>query len=356
MVQHWLFKLLMAPLALIYGLIISLRNSFYDSSLLKATRFNVPVIGVGNLSIGGAGKTPHIEYLIMLLREYIDIAVLSRGYKRKSKGFNFVNIQDPVSQSGDEPIQFKRKFRDVTVAVAESRVTAIPEIMKFHPETSCILLDDAFQHRSVKPGLNVLLTEYDKPYTEDHILPMGRLREWRSDAQRADVIIVTKCEEQLSFEQRQDMKSQIAPLEHQHVLFSKYTYYPPYLLIDGRRRINLSADMTIILLSAIASNEYLVKYLEGIVDNEVVSYKFEDHHYFNERDLETLKLGFNNVENEKKIILTTEKDAVRLFEHRQFIQENKLPVFVLPIAVTFMNDDGMKFDNLVKEYLLNVKN
>lgn len=354
MIQNWLLKILLSPFSVLYGLVISLRNSFYDSNLLKATKFSVPVIGVGNLSIGGAGKTPHIEYLIMLLKEYIDVAVLSRGYKRKSKGFSFVEVPDSVSKSGDEPIQFKRKYRDITVAVAESRVTAIPEIMKVYPDTDCILLDDAFQHRSVLPGLNILLTEFDKPFTQDHLLPVGRLREWKTDAKRADAIVVTKCADTLSEEERQKLETEIKPLSHQKLFFSKYTYYPPYLLLDGRRRINLSSDLTIILLSAIASNEYLVSYLEGITD-EVISYKFEDHHYFNERDLSTLKQGFENVENDKKIILTTEKDAVRLFEHKEFISKHKLPVFILPIAVSFMDDDGMKFDSYIKEYLLNVK-
>jgi len=354
MIQNWLLKILLLPFSIIYGLVISLRNSFYDSKILRATKFNVPVIGVGNLSIGGAGKTPHIEYLIMLLKDYIDVAVLSRGYKRKSKGFSFVEVMDSVSKSGDEPIQFKRKYRGITVAVAESRVTAIPEIIKAYPDTSCILLDDAFQHRSVKPGLNILLTEFDKPYTQDSLLPVGRLREWKSDAKRANAIIITKCSEQLSIEDRRKMELEINPLSHQRLFFSKYTYYPPYLLLDGRKRINLSSDLTVILLSAIASNEYLVSYLEGITD-DVISYKFEDHHYFNERDLNTLKQGFENVENDKKIILTTEKDAVRLFEHREFISKQKLPVFILPIAVTFMDDDAAKFNSYVKAYLLNVK-
>lgn len=354
MIQNWLIRILLAPFALLYGLIISFRNSFYDSNVLRSTSFSVPVIGLGNLSIGGAGKTPHIEYLIMLLREYIDIAVLSRGYKRKSKGFNFVNVQDRVSRSGDEPIQFKRKFRNVTVAVAESRVTAIPEIMKYYPDTQCILLDDAFQHRSVKPGLNILLTEFDMPFTRDYLLPMGRLREWRSDASRADVIIVTKCPNELSYQDMSNMQLEIAPENNQTLFFSKYEYYHPYLLVDGRRRLQLTEDLSVVLLSAIASVDYLINYLEGLC-REVISYKFEDHHYFNDRDLETLKKGFENVENEKKIILTTEKDAVRLFEHKQFIVTNSLPVYILPIGVKFLHDDGMKFDSFIKDYLLNVK-
>ncbi|MCL4153106.1 UNVERIFIED_CONTAM: hypothetical protein GTU68_053341, partial [Idotea baltica] len=171
---------------------------FYDSGILKSTSFNVPVISVGNLSVGGAGKTPHVEYLIMLLQDYLNVAVLSRGYKRKSKGFRWVNRKDQVTQTGDEPLQFKRKFPETAVAVCESRNIGIPMMLQGKKDIQTILLDDAFQHRSVVPGLNILLTTYDEPYTRDYLLPSGRLREFRSSAKRADVIIVTKCPDDIS--------------------------------------------------------------------------------------------------------------------------------------------------------------
>ncbi len=354
MIQHWLAKILLSPFSLLYGIIITIRNSFYDAKLLKSTTFNLPVIGVGNLSIGGAGKTPHVEYLISILRPYMDVAVLSRGYKRKSKGFRFVEIQDKVFTSGDEPIQYKRKFRDVVVAVAESRVTAIPEIVKSYPHMQCILLDDSFQHRSVAPGINVLLTEYDKLYTDDYLLPMGRLREWPSDAERANCIIVTKCPNELTEEHRTDVIKRLAVQDHQQLYFSRYAYYKPYLLVDGRQRLEFNLDQSVILLSAIASSRYLEEYLEDKV-GEYASYKFEDHHYFTERDLETISQAYKNLESKQKYILTTEKDAVRLFEHREFLIKEQLPVFILPIVVQFHGNDGHQFNDYVKSYLLNVK-
>ena len=354
MIQHWLARFLLSPFSLLYGIGISLRNAFYDSKFLKSTKFNLPVIGVGNLSIGGAGKTPHVEYLISLLQPYIDVAVLSRGYKRKSKGFRFVDIYDKVFTSGDEPIQYKRKFRDVVVAVAESRVTAIPEIVKQYPQIDCILLDDSFQHRSVSPGLNILLTEFDRPYTEDYLLPMGRLREWRSDAERADCIIVTKCPDDLTDEDREEMSARLNALPQQEVFFSKYAYFNPYLLLDGRQRLKLDTNQSVILLSAIASSDYLEEYLSDKV-GEVASYKFEDHHYFTERDLQTIAEAYKNLDSQNKFILTTEKDAVRLFEHKEFLIKHQLPVLILPIAVQFDPADRERFNQYVKSYLMNVK-
>jgi len=335
-------------------MIITIRNSFYDAKLLKATRFNLPVIGVGNLSVGGAGKTPHVEYLISLLRPYIDVGVLSRGYKRKSKGFRFVNAQDKVFTAGDEPIQYKRKYRDVVVAVAESRVTAIPEIVKQYPHIQCILLDDSFQHRSVAPGINILLTEYDKLYSDDHLLPMGRLREWPSDAERAHCIIITKCPDELTDGDRQSVINRLSPEAHQKLFFSRYFYHKPYLLVDGRKRLEFNMDQSVILLSAIASSQYLEEYLDTKV-GEYTSYKFEDHHYFTERDLETISKAYKNLKSKQKYILTTEKDAVRLFEHREFLVKEQLPVFILQIVVQFDANDGNRFDDYVKSYLLNVK-
>ena len=354
MIQFWLTRILLSPFSLLYGLGSALLNSLYDAKLLKSISFSVPVISVGNLSIGGSGKTPHIEYLIELLRAYINVSVLSRGYKRKSKGFRIVNPSDEVRVAGDEPVQYKRKYKDIAVGVSESRDTGIPELIKHYPHTQCVLLDDAFQHRSVSPGLNILLTEYDLPYTEDYLLPVGRLRENRAGAERADVIILSKCPDTVSSEKREELKNDIAPLNHQVVLFSKYKYFDPYYIFNARTRMTLQEDADVILLCAIASSEYLESYIASQV-NEVITYKFEDHHYFTDRDLSTLHRSFENRQAKNKIILTTEKDAVRLLEHREFILKHKLPVFVLPIKVEFLDHDGALFDDMVKDYLLNVK-
>ena len=186
-------RVLLAPLTVLYGLGVSLRSLFYTSGVLKHTTFSLPIISVGNLSVGGAGKTPHVEYLVQLLKDYVHVATLSRGYKRKTKGFLLVHPHQSATQVGDEPLQYKRKYPDVTVAVGENRSLAIPEMLQHAPQTQVILLDDAFQHIAIRPSLNILLTEHGQLFTDDFLLPSGRLREWRSAYERADTIIVSKC-------------------------------------------------------------------------------------------------------------------------------------------------------------------
>lgn len=186
-------KIILAPFTLLYQSITSIRNKLYDSGKWHSATFNLPVINVGNLNVGGSGKTPHIEYIIALLRSQYKIATLSRGYGRKTKGFLIASESSSVTEIGDEPAQIKDKFPDIIVSVGEDRLLAIPQLLRKYPDTDVILLDDAFQHRSVRPGLNILLTTFDKPFYEDHVLPLGRLRESPQGYKRADIIIVTKC-------------------------------------------------------------------------------------------------------------------------------------------------------------------
>jgi len=345
--------ILLYPFSLVYGMLIGLRNLFYEAKLLRSTSFSLPVINVGNLSMGGTGKTPHIEYLIKMLTPYINVATLSRGYKRKSKGFRMVQVSDNAMMAGDEPLQFKRKFRHIPVAVSESRNIGIPNILKQHPETHSILLDDAFQHRSVVPGLNILLTQFSEPFFKDYLLPLGTLREPRLSYERADIIIVTKCPEELSDEQKSDFIAQLNPRKKQKVFFSKYKYHDPYFIHDSNTRIRLGEDSHVILISAIAKVDYLQNHLENIanVDNVV---KFEDHHYFTDLELEQFKKIYDNIGEENAFFLTTEKDAMRLDLHRDFLIENDIPVFVLPIEVEFLGEE-LEFQDTVKEFLKDFK-
>jgi tetraacyldisaccharide 4'-kinase len=354
MVQNVLIKLLLAPVSLLYGLGVSLRDFFYRQGLLKGVEFNLPVISVGNLSLGGAGKTPHIEYLVRLLKDYLNIATLSRGYMRKTKGYLLVHTRANAEQVGDEPLQFKRKFPDITVAVSESRAFAIPKLLMDRPNTQVILLDDAFQHRSVKPGLNILLTEFRRPFTRDYLLPSGRLREWRGAYERADIIIVSKCPRDIAPEDKDALAEEIRPLAHQRLYFSYYDYYQPYFILNPGYVTQLQPDWDVLLISAIANTEYLVDYLNEQV-NSVTVLEYEDHHYFSKYDVAHLKATFDNLESSKKLILTTEKDAMRLELHRQYLAENRLPVFALPVDVKFHFDEGPKFDQDVKDFLLNFK-
>lgn len=354
MVQNILVKILLAPISLLYGLGVSLRDFFYRKGLLKGIEFNIPVISVGNLSIGGAGKTPHIEYLIRMLKDYVDIATVSRGYKRKTKGYISVQSQHNAEMVGDEPLQFKRKFPDIEVTVAEDRAFAIPKILMKKDETKAILLDDAFQHRNITPGLNILLTEYSFPFTKDYLLPSGRLREWRSAYQRADIIIVSKCPEAITEEERIRIQQEINPFPNQRLYFSYYAYQRPYYIFNKNYRLELDDSVDVLLISAIARTSYLMQNLEKKV-NFCRSLEYEDHHFFSKFDLGNLFTTFKKLKAEKKIILTTEKDAMRLELHKKFIIENKLPIFVLPIEVAFHGSDATLFDQDIKDYLLNFR-
>jgi tetraacyldisaccharide 4'-kinase len=352
MFRNVVLRVLLSPFALIYGIIISLINFSYDIGLLKSSRFSIPVIGVGNLSIGGAGKTPHIEYLIDLLKDYINVATLSRGYKRETSGFRLVQYHDTALTVGDEPLQYRRKYKDIVVAVSESRAYAIPQIIQNYPETQTILLDDAFQHRSVQPGLNIMLTAYDMLFTDDYLLPAGRLREWRSGYKRADIIIVSKCPPDLDENTKNAIKHKINPTKGQHVYFSCYQYDHPYNFFNREQKILLDESLSIILLSAIANTEYLLKYLEQHVQsiNEI---EYEDHHIFDRHDIEKISKVFSNLESNRKLILTTEKDAMRLDLHRDLLEKMNIPIYVLPLKVKFLAEDGFAFEKDIKEFLLN---
>ncbi|MCC6461012.1 MAG: tetraacyldisaccharide 4'-kinase [Saprospiraceae bacterium] len=347
-------RILLLPLALLYGLGVGLRNLLYRIGLLRSVRFNLPVISVGNLSVGGAGKSPHIEYLLRWLDQHIQVAVLSRGYGRKTEGYRPVSVIDTVEQAGDEPLQFKRKFPDIAISVSESRALGVPELVKRNPETQCVLLDDAFQHLAVTPGLNILLTEFNRPFTRDWLLPAGRLREGRFEYRRADVIIVTKCPPDFGARQRVDMLREIDPYPRQKVFFSRYRYGLPYDLLrpDVRRPLDLQTD--VLLVSAIANTEYLLQYLSGTV-HSVQALEYSDHHYFDEADLNTVLRRLDAMPSQRKIILTTEKDATRLELHQGFLWKNELPVWVLPVEVEFCDNDEPEFQAEVKRFMLDFK-
>lgn len=354
MIQKKLIQILLFPFSFLYGVGVSLRNFFYKYDLLKGVSFNIPVISVGNLTVGGAGKTPHIEYLVRYLKEYLDVATLSRGYGRETKGFKLVQIHNNAKEVGDEPLQFKRKFPEIMVAIGESRTFAIPEMLMENPDLKVVLLDDGFQHRSILPGLNILLTEFNYPFTRDFLLPSGRLREWRSAYHRADIIIVTKCPYQLENSDRERLIEEIQPLKSQKIFFSYYDYFNPYYLFNPAQKIALNLNFEVLLISAIARTEYLVQFLESVVSTVKVL-QYEDHHYFSNYDISQLKRTYDLMPNPAKIILTTEKDAMRMELHRKYLVENQLPVFVLPIKVAFHDDDKEAFEETVRQFLLNFK-
>ncbi len=351
MTQNLLAKILLSPFSLLYGIGVAVRNLLYDAEVVKSSKFSIPVISVGNLSIGGAGKTPHIEYLIDLLNPYINIATLSRGYNRDTKGFRLVHPSNTARLVGDEPLMYARKHKGIVVAVGESRSTSIPQIMGSFPDTQTILLDDAFQHRSVSPYANILLTQFESPFMRDMLLPAGRLREWRSSYERADIIVVTKCPNDMSLADRQSMLNEIKPKKHQHVFFSKYLYENPYSFYYPNMRLPLEKDLDVILVSAIANTSYLLKYIEKSVGS-YTRMEYADHHNYNDKDIDYLIQVFKQRDTSRKLVLTTEKDAMRLDAHRNRLFKEQIPVYILPLKVEFLFGEKEKFDNLIKGTLM----
>ncbi len=354
LIQDPLIRILLMPVSLLYGIGIGLRDFFYRKKILISSKFNIPIISVGNLSVGGAGKTPHIEYLIRLLQPYLNLATLSRGYRRKTIGYRAVQQNDTVETVGDEPLMFKRKYPETFVTVNEQRALGIPLILRDKPDTQAILLDDAFQHRAVEPGLNILLTEFGKPFTRDYLLPSGRLREWRSAYHRADTILVTKCPEDITEEEKNKMTFEINPYPHQKIFFSSYRYLNPYYILNLKYRLELEEAMSVLMVCAIANTDYMRDYLESKVGT-VREKSYADHHYFTETDLEDIEKIFAAMPGNKKLIITTEKDAMRFGLHRDWLVEKKIPIMVLPVEVYFHFDQKAAFDASVRDFLLEFK-
>ena len=290
------------PVSLIYGMVVRFRNYCYDKDIFKSTSFSTPIICVGNLSVGGTGKTPMIEFLVTLLKKEFKVAVLSRGYRRKSQGFILADSKTSVEAIGDEPFQIYKKFPEITVAVDADRRNGILTLEE-KKEPDLILLDDAFQHRKVKPNFTILLTAYFNLYTDDQYLPTGSLRDDRAQATRADVIIVTKCPTDISEGDMKSIKDKLAPKSHQSLLFSHLSYSPKLKGLKGNIDLAGIQHKEISLVTGIANPEPLLVYLkkEGVVFNHL---RYNDHHFFTEKELSQLR--------KKECILTTEKDYVRL--------------------------------------------
>ena len=354
MINNIFLRILLSPFALIYGGIVKMRQLSYQLQLLRSSRFDVPTIVVGNLSTGGVGKSPHIEYLIRLLQPYINVAVLSRGYKRKTEGFRLVQPDNTALEVGDEPLQFKRKYPSVPVAVGERRAYAIPQMIYQHNDIQTILLDDAFQHLAVKPYMNILVTEYSRPYTRDYILPMGNLREGRSGADRADIIVVSKCSIDMQVAEKQRFIAEIKPHNEQKVFFSYYAYATPHHIFTPSVKFDLDAETEVLLVTGIARVDYLVLHLSQRVKS-VTALSFEDHRIFTNYDVAHVKTLFDQMTGRKKVILTTEKDATRLELHKDYIVDNQLDIYAIPVEVAFLFDEGEAFDNEIKNRLLDFK-
>jgi tetraacyldisaccharide 4'-kinase len=354
MTKNWLLRILLLPLALLYGLGSSLNDYLYSKRVLKSITFSLPVISIGNLAVGGSGKSPHVEYLIQLLSPYIKVGVISRGYGRKSRGFRMVNRMDISDKTGDEPLQIKRKNPAIPVAVSESRGTGIPKLIGKYPDLQAVIMDDGFQHREVNPYLNILLTEFSDLYVNDFILPVGRLREWPSAAKRADAVVVSKSPADLTIQEAELIEKKLKLRDNQRLFFSYLEYGPAYYFFDSRKKLVHEPGGEIIVLTGIANPEPLLDHYQERVD-KIHSLAFPDHHRFTPYDIGQLKKMYEQLEMKIHFVVTTEKDAVRLQPHSQFLAEHKIPIFIQPIQVKFHSFEGKNFDDFVKNKLLEFK-
>jgi tetraacyldisaccharide 4'-kinase len=345
------FRILLLPFALLYWLGIAVRNWLYDKHILKSTSFGLPLIGVGNLSVGGTGKSPMVEYLVFTLKDQYNVATLSRGYKRKTKGYALANANTTALEIGDEPMQFHLKFPDVPVAVGEQRIEAIPQLLHDRPETQAIILDDVFQHRAISAGLNILLTDYNNLFTRDFYLPTGDLRDLKSRYKKAGIIVVTKCKPGLTEQERKEIIEEIGPVKGQHIFFTSIEYGLPYHIIDQSTKI-LERNTEVLLVLGIANPRPLKKMLEEHSSSYSLM-QYADHHIFTIDDLRDIKKRFANMAASNKIILTTEKDAVRLVKFNQEIAG--LPMYVIPVRHHFLFNEKDRFDQLVTGFIRDFK-
>ncbi len=327
-----LLRKLLLPFSWLYGSVLALRNLFFDMGWFESKSYNKPIICVGNLSTGGTGKSPMIEFLIGFLKEEYQVAVLSRGYKRKTKGFKEVFANNTVEEVGDEPLQFKKKFPNVTISVCENRQEGIE---KLKVKADVVLLDDAFQHRKVKASTNILLTTFNDLFYKDFVLPTGNLRESKAGANRADVIVVTKCPEKVSYARMQEIQFEMKLKPHQRIYFSKIGYAENIIGISESLPLNYLLNKNFTLVTGIANPKPLVNFLKE-KNYSFEHKKYPDHHHFTTSEIEELR--------GKEIILTTEKDFVRLQPKLE-----KFAIYYLPIKTIILKEQEPFFKEFIIE-------
>jgi len=341
-------KFLLYPFSFVYGVITSLRNFLYDSKILKTTNFQIPVISVGNLTVGGTGKTPHAEYIISLLKKEFSIAFLSRGYKRKTKGFLLAANDSTLFDIGDEPVQIKQKFPEITVAVCEKRKKGIQKLIENRNITiDAIILDDAFQHRSVDPSINILLLDYTQPVFDDQLLPVGKLRESLRAFHRANLIIITKCPDQLKPIEQRIYKNKLDIRPYQNLFFTSIHYGEITPAIKG---LSLFSDdlkhYTVLLITGIGNPNPLLKHIEKQVGT-VLHHKYPDHYAYKEKDIDDIFKTFEEIGTSQKIIITTEKDMVRLRSVKNQTTEFFRFVYFIPIEISFLDRSKEVFNKRI---------
>lgn len=346
-INEWLL-----PLSWLYGLGVRFRNFLFDVGVLKSRAYRMPIISVGNITVGGTGKTPHVEYLARLLKDKLGVAILSRGYKRKGKGYVLAGADTTMEQIGDEPFQMKQKFPDVTVAVDKNRRRAI-EHLSANDSVDVILLDDAFQHRYVKPGLNILLVDYHRLIIYDQLLPAGRLREPLDGKNRADIVIITKCPKDLKPVEYRVITRAMNLYPFQYLYFSTLEYEPLQPVFGTATSRSLSMEQlkeqNVLLLTGIASPRQLTEELTPQVKS-LTSLVFADHHNFSRKDIRQLNDVFDYMPM-PRMVITTEKDAARLTNCSGLSDEVRQALYKLPVRISFMLDQEDSFDQNILEYV-----
>ena len=345
-INKWLL-----PLSWLYGLGVKMRNTLFSIGILKSRTFDVPVISVGNITVGGTGKTPHVEYLVSLLKDSFNVAVLSRGYKRKSKGFILADADSTPTEIGDEPFQIKQKFPKIKVAVDKKRCHGIDELVQNDKHLDIVLLDDAFQHRYVKPGINILLVDYHRLIVYDRLLPAGRLREPLDGKDRADIVIVTKCPKDLKPMEYRVITKQMNLFPYQKLFFTTIEYgeLEPIFLQIPNKDVETLKDHNVLLLTGIASPKQMTHDLSPHCAH-IEPLTFSDHHQFSKKDITLINETFAAMAA-PKCIVTTEKDATRLKGAEGLSDEVKANIYTLPIKIQFMLEQDELFNKHIIDYV-----
>lgn len=349
------FSYLLWPFSQLYRLAAGFRNMLFDLHILKSREFDIPVISVGNLSAGGTGKTPFVEYLVTILGNNFNVATLSRGYKRKTKNFIIANRNSTTEQIGDEPLQLKNKFPEITVAVDRNRVHGIKQLVAEDSMLKVILLDDAYQHRYVKPGLSILLIDYNKPLSKDHYLPFGRLRENPVEKKRAHIIVVTKCPNNIKPIDQRIILKDLQLFAYQKLFFTTIRYLEMVPVFD-LKEIPLTKETcklnkyNILIVTGIADSRPFKKHIRSI-SPRIKEIRFKDHHNFSSQDMKLIEQAYNEIENENKLIITTEKDAIRFHKFHNIADEFKKAWYYIPIEIEFLNNNKKSFNNYIIDYV-----
>jgi tetraacyldisaccharide 4'-kinase len=352
-VKHILFF----PLTIIYGIIIAIRNWLFDQDLLSSTSFNIPTISIGNLVVGGTGKTPHTEFILSVVQHDWKTAMLSRGYKRKTTGFQLATTESNSQTIGDEPFQIHTKYPSVTVAVDENRVHGVKKLMDIIPDLQLVVLDDAFQHRYIQTGLSILLTDFSNLYSRDFLLPAGSLREWRSGSKRANIIVITKCPEDLKPIDMRLYETELNLQDNQLLFFSGFIYDELKPVFGKSTHENWTyqkikeLNAEILLVAGIASPGPILEQLAKFTP-KVKTLLFEDHHAFQSKDFSSITKKFNAISSDDKIIIVTEKDAARLVTNSNYPEILKGQTFSIPIRVEILHDQKELFIQKIKNYVI----